>query len=131
MQIYNEVTRMIYQEPELSAADLHVLGLIKEQRDKLSMYTSYNPRRWLGSLRKSTLARAIRGSNSIEGYDASLDDAIAAVEEEPPMDERTETWLAINGYRSAMTYILQTCQDPTFAVLCSKRTKRGSYVAGS
>lgn len=106
---------MIYQEPELSGADLHVLGLIKEQREKLSIYTNHNPRRWFGTLRKATLARAIRGSNSIEGYDASLDEAMAAVEEdEPPLDEKTETWLAINSYRSAMTYILQTCQDPTF-----------------
>lgn len=106
---------MIYQEPELSDADLYVLGLIKEQREKLSFYTTHNPRRWFGTLRKATLARAIRGSNSIEGYDASLDEAMAAVEEdEPPLDEKTETWLAINSYRSAMTYILQTCQDPTF-----------------
>jgi len=106
---------MIYQEPELTDADLHVLGLIREQREKLSIYTNHNPRRWFGTLRKATLARAIRGSNSIEGYDASLDEAMAAVEQdEPPLDEKTETWLAINSYRSAMTYILQTCQDPTF-----------------
>lgn len=106
---------MIYQEPELTDADLHVLSLIKEQREKLGMFTNHNPRRWFGTLRKATLARAIRGSNSIEGYDASLDEAMAAVEEdEPPLDEKTETWLAINSYRSAMTYILQTCQDPTF-----------------
>lgn len=106
---------MIYQEPELSDADLHVLKLIREQREKLSIYTNHNPRRWFGTLRKATLARAIRGSNSIEGYDASLDEAMAAVEEDdPPFDEKTETWLAINSYRSAMTYILQTCQDPTF-----------------
>jgi len=106
---------MIYQEPELTDADLHVLNLIKEQREKLSVYMNYNPKRWFGTLRKATLARAIRGSNSIEGYNASLDEAMAAVEEDdPPFDEKTETWLAINSYRSAMTYILQTCQDPTF-----------------
>jgi Fic family protein len=115
MQINNEVSSMIYLEPELTNADLHVLKLIREQREKLSMYTTHNPRRWFGTLRKATLARAIRGSNSIEGYDASLDEAMAAVEEdEPPLDEKTETWLAISSYRSAMTYILQTCQDPTF-----------------
>lgn len=115
MHIDNEVFGMIYQEPELTDADKHVLGLIKEQRERLSMYTTHNPRRWSGSLRKATLARAIRGSNSIEGYDASLDEAVAAVEgEDLPLDEKTETWLAISGYRSAMTYILQACHDPTF-----------------
>ncbi|MEM9240498.1 MAG: Fic family protein [Pseudomonadota bacterium] len=106
---------MIYQEPELTDADRHVLNLIKEQREKLSIYTNHNLRRWFGTLRKATLARAIRGSISIEGYDATLDEAMAAVEEDdPPLDERTETWLAINSYRLAMTYILQTYQDSTF-----------------
>lgn len=106
---------MIYQEPALTDADKHVLGLIKEQRERLGMYTTHSLRRWSRSLRKATLARAIRGSNSIEGYDASLDEAVAAVEgEDPPLDEKSETWLAISGYHSAMTYILQACHDPTF-----------------
>ena len=105
---------MIYAEPKLTVNDEKVLDKIAKQRKQLNIYTQYNQKRWTGSLRKATLARAIRGSNSIEGYDASLDEAMAAVEEEPPLDERTETWLAINGYRSAMTYILQTAEDPTF-----------------
>ncbi len=105
---------MIYQEPALESQDREVLEKIREQREKLRMYTQYNPRRWFGTLRKATLARAIRGSNRIEGYHASLDEAMAAVGEEPPPDDRTETWFAINGYRAALTYILQTAEDPTF-----------------
>ena len=105
---------MIYREPALEDIDRHVLLAIAALRKRLGFLTQHNPRRWTGSLRKATLARAIQGSNSIEGYVASLDEAMAAVNEEPPLDERTETWLAINGYREALTYILQTVEDPTF-----------------
>ena len=105
---------MIFQEPPLQDADRRVLGLLKEQRETLKIYTQHNPRRWMGSLRRNTFARAIQGSNSIEGYNASMDEAIAAVEDEPPLDERTETWYAINGYRAALTYIIQAANDNYF-----------------
>lgn len=59
-----------------------------------------------------TLARAVQASNSIEGYDASLDDVMAAVDGDDPMDADTETRLALDGYRDAMTYVLQIAQDP-------------------
>ena len=105
---------MIFAEPALSEADRKVLELLGGQRNRLRLATQNNPRRWFGSLRKSALARAIQGSNAIEGYNASMDEAMAAVEEEPPLDERTETWLAINGYRDALTYIVQAAEDPYF-----------------
>ncbi len=70
------------------------------------------PRRWAGSLRRMAFARAVQGSNSIEGYNASLDDVLAAVEGEPTLDADTETQLALAGYRDAMTYVLQIAQDP-------------------
>ena len=105
---------MIYGLPILSLADKAVLDLIARQRERLRNYTYHNPRRWLGSLRRSTFARAIQGSNSIEGYHATMDEAIAAIEDEPPQDERTETWFAIRGYRDALTYIMQTAQDAYF-----------------
>jgi len=56
-------------------------------------------------------ARAVQGSNSIEGYDASLDDVAAAVDGEPTLDANLETQLALTGYRDAMTYVLQVAQD--------------------
>ncbi len=105
---------MIFREPSLQQADLHVLKLIEAQRQKLRLYTQSNPRRWTGSLRRSTFARAIQGSNSIEGYNATIDEAMAVVEDEPPLDERTETWLAISGYRAALTYIMQAANDSFF-----------------
>lgn len=105
---------MIFEEPRLERADQKVLELLKAQRDRLRLATQNNPRRWHGTLRKSTFARVIQGSNAIEGFNASMDEAMAAVEDEPPIDERTETWFAINGYRAAMTYIMQAASDPYF-----------------
>lgn len=105
---------MIFNEPKLDETDQFVLDLIRAQRERLSAWTQSVPRRWFGTLRRNTFARAIQGSNTIEGYHATLDEAIAAVEDEPPLDEKTETWAAINGYRDAMTYVLHACEDPFF-----------------
>jgi len=107
---------MIYKTPRLAEADEMVLKLLHEQRDRLRIYTQNSPKRWMGALRRNTLARAIRASNSIEGINASMEDVLAAVENDDPpdLDLDRETWLAIKGYRDAMTYILQASQDPHF-----------------
>jgi Fic family protein len=104
----------IFQEPRLSEADQAVMRLIEIQREKLRYATQTNPRRWTGSLRRLSFARAVRGSNSIEGYDASLEDAVAAIDSEPPLDPKDETTLALLGYRDALTYIMQAARDPYF-----------------
>ena len=105
---------MIFVEPTLSREDHKVLEILEGQKRRLRIETQHNPRRWHGALRRSMFARAIQGSNAIEGYNATMDEAMAAVEDEPPLDERTETWLAINGYRAAMTYIVRAAEDPYF-----------------
>lgn len=105
---------MIYSPPAMSRIDDAVMQLISQQKERLRTHTLHSPRRWTGSLRRSTFARAIQGSNTIEGYNATLDEAIAVVQDEPPTDERTETYLAIKGYRDALTYITQAAQDQTF-----------------
>lgn len=105
---------MIYASPQLDEIDRKVLFLLENQRDRLQLYASTEQRRWYGFLRKNTFARAIRGSNSIEGYNATMDEAMAAVNNEPPLDEATETWKAISGYRDAITYIIQAARDPYF-----------------
>lgn len=107
---------MIFESPKLNHEDAAVLEMISEQRERLQYYTNQNPRRWLGSLRRATIARAIQASNSIEGYNVTLDEAVAAVEDEPILDQRTETSRAIRGYRDAMTYILQATKDPHFEI---------------
>lgn len=103
---------MIFQAPELRDDEHRVSKLIAELRDKLRDRVA-EPRRWAGALRRMTFARAVQGSNSIEGYNASLDDVVAAVEGEPTLDADEETQLALAGYRDAMTYVLQIADDET------------------
>jgi Fic family protein len=43
-----------------------------------------------------------------------MDDVVAAIEDEEPMDATEETWREIVGYRNAMTYILQLAEDEHF-----------------
>jgi Fic family protein len=104
---------MIYQEPRLSLEDKAVLQLIEEQRKVLAFETQHNPRRWTGTIRRRNFAKAIQGSNSIEGYNASVDEAIGIIENER-VDDHTETWQALTGYRDALTYIMQIARDPDF-----------------
>jgi Fic family protein len=101
---------MVYPTPTLKSEELAVLSLIDELRGRLSDRVR-EPRRWSGGLRRVTFARAVQASNSIEGYNATLDDAVAAVDGEELLDADTETRLAIVGYRDAMTYVLQLAQD--------------------
>ena len=104
---------MLFQTPDLLEAELKVLSEINDLREKLR-FQLHEPRRWVGSLRRLSLARAIQGSNTIEGYTAELDDAVAVAAGEEPVDTDTETELALKGYRDAMTYVLQLSYDPGF-----------------
>lgn len=101
----------IFRPPVLRDVDLAVLERIEEQRQRLRFYLA-EPRRWNGTLRRATFARAIQGSNSIEGYHASVEDVAAVIEGEEPLDADAATTAAISGYRDAMTYILQLADDP-------------------
>ena len=102
---------MLHTVPSLPAKHLEVVERIDRLRDRLRFLLQGQPRRWTGLLRRSTFARAIQGSNSIEGYHVTVDDAVAAVEGEEPLDERTEAWKAVTGYRNAMSYVLQLADD--------------------
>jgi len=105
----------LFQTPQLDREDSLVLDEIHRVRDELSD-TLRTPRRWTGKLRRHNEARAIRGSNSIEGYNVDLDDAIAAVEDERPLSADEETFVEIMGYRLALGYVLATADDPTATI---------------
>ncbi len=104
---------MIFKAEKLTQVEKDVISRIEEARKTLK-YNLATPRRWKGLLRRNTLARAVRGSNSIEGYNVTAEDAIAAVEGEEPLDANRESWLAVTGYRTAMTFVLQLTKDPNF-----------------
>lgn len=103
---------MLFQPVTLDPQEEEVLRRIETLKKELDF--SIKPRRRFGTLRRDTFARAVRGSNSIEGYHVTIDDAIAAVEGEEPLEPKTEAWLAVRGYREAMTLVLQKEDDPYF-----------------
>jgi Fic family protein len=106
---------MLFGTPTLDPQEEWVLQSVSDLRQRLSSHVR-EQRRWLGQLRRVSFARAIRGSNSIEGYLVSLDDAVAAADDDEPLDAATETWAAVSGYRDSMTYVLQIADDPTLEV---------------
>ena len=104
---------MVYEFPELGVEEEIALAKIDNLRKELRYYVA-EPRRWVGSVRRMLAARAIQGSNSIEGYNVSVEDAVAAIEDDEPSEARTEDWHAVMGYRRAMTYVLQLAEDDHF-----------------
>ena len=85
-------------------------------RADLRRYVSTDPRRWTGLIARMTRARALAGSNSVEGINVSDDDAMAAIDREDPANTDRSTWQAVTGYREAMDYILQRRQSPSFTI---------------
>jgi hypothetical protein len=61
---------MLFEPPELDALELEVLDRVEALKQTLVF--SLPPRRWQGLLRRTTFARAVRGSNSIEGYKVTV-----------------------------------------------------------
>lgn len=106
---------MVFSSPEVRGDELAVIALIDELREELR-HDVAEPKRWYGTLRRMSFARAVQGSNSIEGYNASLDDVVAAVDDEPTLDSDEETRQALEGYRDAMTYVLQVAGDETLSL---------------
>lgn len=104
---------MIFKAPPTDPAEQAVIGEIDKARSQLR-YALSQPRRWNGLLRRNTFARAVQGSNSIEGYNVTIDDAVAAVEGEEPLEPKDEAWAAVTGYRQAMTLVLQKADDAHF-----------------
>lgn len=104
---------MLFEPPALAAREHEVIAEIDELRRGLRSRL-YEPRRWTGSLRRVQFARGIQGSNSIEGFEAKLDDTLAIELGEEALDASEETASAIRGYRDAMTYVLQLAEEPRF-----------------
>ncbi|MEU4117766.1 Fic family protein [Kitasatospora sp. NPDC028055] len=95
---------MLYRVPSLQDIDQSVLAEIDEMRDRLRLHLR-TPRRWERQLRRNLTARAIAGSNTIEGYAASVSDVEDIMVGEAPIDANDTVTAEIEGYRQAMTYI--------------------------
>ncbi len=104
---------MLFETPPLDERERAVLGEIDELRQSLRLQI-HAPRRWIGSLRRLTFARAVQGSNTIEGYNATLEDVAAVIAGDEPLEANDATRVALEGYRDAMTYVLQLAGDPHY-----------------
>ena len=76
---------MVFIAPTDLDAEMEAIERIDQLRKDLR-YRVAEPRRWYGGLRRLTFTKAVQGSNSIEGYNASVDDVLAAVEDEETTD---------------------------------------------
>jgi Fic family protein len=103
----------LFKSAKLDKLEHDVILQIK-QMYKSQEFSLSNPSGWSGFLRRTAFARAIRGSNSIEGYIVTQEDALAAADGEEPLSAEGETWAAVMGYRNAMSYVLQLSKDRDF-----------------
>ncbi len=104
----------IFATPTIGPAEEAALARIEEVRRGLRIHLA-EPRRWQGIVRRVLAAKAIQGSNSIEGYNVSDEDAVAVVDGAlEPTDSAIEDWQANQCYGRAMTYILQLSRDHHF-----------------
>lgn len=106
---------MLFRIRSLSERESQVEQKIQTARNQLK-YATGQMRVWNGLLRRVTFAKVVQGSNSVEGFNVTFDDAVAAVDAEEPLETeaKSDTWSAITGYRDAMTYVLQLADDPHF-----------------
>lgn len=105
----------LFATPDPDLEDQQVISEIHHARASLADYLRA-PKRWNGLLRRTSKARAIQGSNTIEGYTVSDEDAVAAVDDEPPLSADEETWLEIIAYRRVLTYVLNVATEPGFVI---------------
>lgn len=106
---------ILFATPDPDLRDKQVVAEIHEMRASLAR-VMLAPKRWNGLLRRTSTARAIQGSNTIEGYTVTDDDAVAAVDGEPPLTADEATWAEIVGYRRVLTYVLNVATEADFLI---------------
>jgi len=107
------ITAMLFTTPPLEDAESRVV----EQIDVLwhdLRYRLSQPRRWYGPLRRLVAAMNVQASNSIEGHNVSVEDAVALLEGQDALNADPIDAAAVRNYGDAMTFILQLADDPTF-----------------
>jgi Fic family protein len=106
---------VIYKIKKVSYQYLAVIKEIEALRTTLKFATSDSLNRWTRLLVRTTAARVIVGTNAMEGVNVTTDDAIAAIDGEQSLSQAEEDRHAIQGYLSAMTYIVQLSRDDSYA----------------
>ncbi len=109
------MSEQLFTTPESDLEDDQVIAEIERLRRDLAAFLRV-PKRWEGTLRRSAQAKAIQGSNSIEGYVVSDADAGAAVIDAEPLTADEKTWREIQAYRQLITFVLTLASRPGFPV---------------
>src|SRR5258707_11869753 len=102
--------RAVSRTPERGREEPAALARLDDLRNELRLHVHTEPRRWVGSTRRALAARAVVGSTAIEGFKASIEDALAAADG-TEMEAEGEHELAVRGYQRAMSYVLALAED--------------------
>lgn len=105
----------LFVPAQLDLEDNDVLEQIHARRERLSEILRI-PKRWEGLLRRNLMARAVQGSNSIEGYVVETDDAAAALEGLEPLSADERAFAEVRGYQQALQYVLTLAGDATASI---------------
>jgi len=104
----------IYATPPKSAAILRRLEELDELRRYLAQHLGDTAQPWTGALRRLAAAEATVGSTSIEGYGASLEDAVEILAGRHPSTTSDETQRIIAAYAQAMDRVGVLSEDNRF-----------------
>ncbi len=107
------VRTTIFQTPPVNFEEVAAREKIDELWRKLRFQIA-GSRPWVNRAGRVLSARAIQGSNSIEGRHVSVEDVLATARGEQPTGVSVEDWNALSGHRRAMAYVLQLAQDAHF-----------------
>ena len=103
---------MLFKTPKLRVEELEAVDRIRELWAEIAWQLRNNPDSQTDFLRRVTVARAIRGSTSIEGVSISDQDALAAVDHAEPFETQGAAWATVVDYRDALSYVLRLAGDP-------------------
>ncbi len=107
---------MLFTYPALNKAERRVENATARIRADLRRYIAAEPPRWMDLLARMTRARALAASCSMGDIHVSVEDAIAAIDQQEPAGADRDAWQATVGYRQAMDYIAQRCRNPSFTI---------------
>ena len=102
---------MLFATPPLDDRELEVIASIDETRERLR-FMLREPAPVVRPAAPDCLRSQRASSNSIEGHDVSLDDAVAAIDGGEPLEASDEDWNAVHNYWDAVTYVIQLADDP-------------------
>lgn len=104
----------IYPTPPKSPDLERRLTELDVQRRYLARHLGESAKPWTGALRRLASAEATVGSTSIEGYGASIEDAVEILAGRPAAKASEETQRIIAAYGQAMERVTGLADDPHF-----------------